>query len=405
MNGLLIGGIIGEGLKSFVSSYNAAKDQQRQQAESDDARALRRRKMKLEEANAGVDYDPETDSYKPREGFTSKRELELYDKDLSDLRAQYGLLTEDQKQGTEEGRGLLNQIGELQKKVSAMRRGGGTGLIAPAPAQPTQNSLITAPPEQVGAMPVAQAPMQNTVAPVTPQAAATAKPKGLLGGMTPIPGYKSKSERETEKAVATERAKQLALGTGSTEMRKEFIGQQAVKDMQNVSTAYAKVSKAAQNPSAAGDLSLIFGYMKMLDPGSTVREGEFANAQNAAGIPDQVLNAYNRARKGERLNPAQREDFVNQAAGIYEAQLGQFQELKNSYDQIARKQGFDPAAVTGVYNFKAPQKKENRKDGGTGGASTKPPQGMVTISNGKETLFVSPADAKQAEKEGFRVIR
>lgn len=369
MNGLLVGGIIGEGLKSFVNSYNATQDRVRQQAESDDARALRRRQMKLEEANAGVDYDPETDSYKPREGFTSKRELELYDKDLSDLRAQYGLLTEDQKQGTEEGRGLLNQIGELQKKVSTMRRGGGTGLVAPAPAQ---NGLMAAPPEQVSAMPVAQAPMQNTVA---PQAVATAKPKGLLGGFTPVPGYKSKSERETEKAVATERAKQLALGTGSTEMRKEFIGQQAVKDMQNVSTAYAKVSKAAQNPSAAGDLSLIFGYMKMLDPGSTVREGEFANAQNAAGIPDQVLNAYNRARKGERLNPAQREDFVNQAAGIYEAQLGQFQELKNSYDQIARKQGFDPAAVAGVYNFKAPAKKEKKTAG--------PPPGSIINSNGK----------------------
>lgn len=358
MNGLLVGGIIGEGLKSFVNSYNATQDRVRQQAESDDTRALRRRQMKLDEAKEGVEFDPETESYKPREGFASKRELELYDKDLSDLRAQYGLLTEDQKQGTEEGRGLLNQIGDLQKKVSAMRRGGGTGLVAPAPAQPTQNGLIAAPPEQVGAMPVAQALMQNTVTPVTPQPVTTAKPKGLLGGMTPIPGYKTKAERDTEKAVKTARATQLATGSGATEMRKEFIGSQAVKDMQSIATSFDKVNKAVDNPSAAGDLSLIFGYMRMLDPGSTVREGEFANAQNAAGVPDQVKNMYNKALNGERLNETQRLDFVNQAANLYEAQLSQFSKLKGSYDKIASKQGFDPESVTGVYSFEPPVRRK-----------------------------------------------
>jgi hypothetical protein len=57
--------------------------------------------------------------------------------------------------------------------------------------------------------------------------------------------------------------------------------------------------------------------MKMLDPGSVVREGEFATAQNAAGIPDQVRNAYNRAMSGERLNPTQRNMFKSQADSLY----------------------------------------------------------------------------------------
>ena len=56
-------------------------------------------------------------------------------------------------------------------------------------------------------------------------------------------------------------------------------------------------------------ISLIFGFMKMLDPGSVVREGEFATAQNAASIPDRIRNAYNRALEGTRLNPQQREMF------------------------------------------------------------------------------------------------
>jgi hypothetical protein len=35
--------------------------------------------------------------------------------------------------------------------------------------------------------------------------------------------------------------------------------------------------------------------MKMLDPTSVVREGEFATAQNAASIPIKIVNMYNKA--------------------------------------------------------------------------------------------------------------
>jgi hypothetical protein len=48
--------------------------------------------------------------------------------------------------------------------------------------------------------------------------------------------------------------------------------------------AYTRIQDSASDPSAAGDLALIFNYMKMLDPGSTVREGEFATAQDSAGV-------------------------------------------------------------------------------------------------------------------------
>lgn len=379
MNGLLVGGVIGEGLKSFVNSYNATQDRQRQQAESDETRAMRRRQMKFEETKEGVDYDPETESYSTRPGFNSKRELEMYDKDLSDLRAQYGLLTEDQKQGTEEGRGLLAQIGELQNKVSGMRRGTGSGMASPAPtnapalgqiqsggmlpASPTTQTPPTKP------IPSGPQPLRNTVAPTAPQGNAPAKPKGLLGGFTPVAGYKSKSERDTEKAVATARATQLATGSGATEMRKEFIGQQAVKDMQGIATSFDKVLKASQDNSPAGDLSLIYGFMRMQDPASTVREGEFATAQNAAGVPEKLRNMYNKAVNGERLNDTQRADFANQAANLYEANLGQFTKLKNSYNKIASKQGFDPEAVTGIYSFDAPvRKKKAETKGATQGS-------------------------------------
>jgi hypothetical protein len=65
-----------------------------------------------------------------------------------------------------------------------------------------------------------------------------------------------------------------------------------------------------------------------------VREGEFATAQNSAGLPDQVINAYNKALNGQRLAPAQRQQFVTTAGTIYQSR-------KSRYDQqVAQFQGY-----------------------------------------------------------------
>jgi hypothetical protein len=83
---------------------------------------------------------------------------------------------------------------------------------------------------------------------------------------------------------------------------------------------YKKIETAAKNPSAAGDISLIFGYMKLLDPTSVVREGEFATAQNAGSVPDRIFALYNKALTGETLKSNIREDFVSQAKNLVRSQ-------------------------------------------------------------------------------------
>lgn len=117
------------------------------------------------------------------------------------------------------------------------------------------------------------------------------------------------------------------------------------KNSQDVATAYEKVNSAAKDATGASDLSLIFGYMKMLDPGSTVREGEFATAQNATGIPDRILNSYNNAIKGTRLNPTQRLDFSGQAQKVLKAQLEQQKRWDKTMSERARNSGIDPERV------------------------------------------------------------
>lgn len=133
---------------------------------------------------------------------------------------------------------------------------------------------------------------------------------------------------------------------GEMAMRKELTD--LTKDDRTVASAFSKVEAAANNPSAQNDLALIFAYMKMLDPGSVVREGEFANAQNAAGIPDRVLNAYNKALRGERLNDSQRSSFVSSARDIFNTtRMHQIQNTRQ-YAEMAEDYGYDPVRSTGT---------------------------------------------------------
>jgi hypothetical protein len=127
-------------------------------------------------------------------------------------------------------------------------------------------------------------------------------------------------------------------------VRGEYTGQ--LKDFVSVRDAFGRVAAAAEDPSAAGDLALIFNYMKMLDPGSVVREQEFANAQNAAGVPERVRAAYNNALRGERLTDNTRGDFLDRAGRLFSTQLDTANKTREVYGSLADQYGFSRDRVT-----------------------------------------------------------
>lgn len=120
---------------------------------------------------------------------------------------------------------------------------------------------------------------------------------------------------------------------------KTYRSEDAVKTYTATRDGFEKVRSGAQLDSAQGDISLVYGFMKMLDPTSVVREGEFATAQNSGGIPDTVVNAYNRAISGERLTPDQRKQFVQAAASQYENTVSNLKTVNKRYSDLANEYG------------------------------------------------------------------
>lgn len=120
----------------------------------------------------------------------------------------------------------------------------------------------------------------------------------------------------------------------SQKLRKEFIS--SAGEFVKTRDSFARVQASASDPSAAGDLALIFNFMKVLDPGSVVRESEFATAQNAAGIPERVRAQFNRLQEGERLTPKTRKDFVTRAGKLFNKQVNSHGKRVNEFKRLSK---------------------------------------------------------------------
>ena len=142
-----------------------------------------------------------------------------------------------------------------------------------------------------------------------------------------------------------------------TKLRGEFRGLSQTFISQNKS--FGRVQASVANPSPAGDLSLIFNYMKMLDPGSVVRESEFAQAAATGSLGQRFVAVGTKLREGKRLTPEQRADFYDSAKKLFDEANRQHETLKGQYMTLADQTGLNHENIvtdflTANLDFKQP---------------------------------------------------
>lgn len=112
-----------------------------------------------------------------------------------------------------------------------------------------------------------------------------------------------------------------------------------------VARALGRVLASAEAPSAAGDMSLVFAYMKLLDPGSSVREGEQATARNAGSVPQRIIALYNQALNGQTFDESVRRDFVDRTRRLVEGQRPLLNQQIDRFRRRAERQDADPSLI------------------------------------------------------------
>lgn len=174
-------------------------------------------------------------------------------------------------------------------------------------------------------------------------------------------------------AMGTQRAAQQDARNWTVEDRMSDDYVRDTRTQQQVLNAHKSLAAIAQKGDAASDIAFIYSYMKMLDPGSVVREGEFATAQNAAGVPARIQNLYNAAMSGARLNAQQRAEMLDTAGRLGAEAQAQMDSTMEQYTAKANRRGLNAENVTG--RLYAPRVLMKTLGGGGGRAPVAPAGG------------------------------
>lgn len=170
------------------------------------------------------------------------------------------------------------------------------------------------------------------------------------------------AKRDLAETQAGVKSGQQDFQRGNT-LRDEF--NTLTKDFRTVQDAYSKIKSVS--PSGAGDMSLLYAYVKLLDPGSVVRESEFATAAASGSFGQQVQGAVQRILSGERLPESLRGAFLSEAENIYKAQKQGYDRTKANYSTLAGRYKLDPALI--VQDYAAPTAQPTAAPAQGGGAN------------------------------------
>lgn len=119
------------------------------------------------------------------------------------------------------------------------------------------------------------------------------------------------------------------------------------KNFKEVADAYGQISKTLDKAttSPAATLAAATKFMKLLDPGSVVRESELGMAMAASGVIDRAFNYYNVLQSGKVLTKQQAADFKNITQQIYQAAQESQGKIDADFSSKAQQYGLRPEMV------------------------------------------------------------
>lgn len=136
------------------------------------------------------------------------------------------------------------------------------------------------------------------------------------------------------------------------ELKNNFKAEPVYKAYQEMQSAYGQITESLKKGTPAGDLAGATKFMKLLDPGSVVRESELYMAMQASGALDRFTNYANMVITGQKLTPTQRNDFQSlsdklfaDSANAYNSKRSEYLDLGNAYELNAGRALGSPAKV------------------------------------------------------------
>ena len=123
--------------------------------------------------------------------------------------------------------------------------------------------------------------------------------------------------------------------------KKTFMSEPIYKDFTDMKSAYGQVISALDQGTPIGDVAGATKIMKLLDPGSVVRESELGIAMAASGRMDRLKFYFDNWASGNKLTPTQRSDFKQLSNELYAAAGQAYNQKRGEYLDFGSSTGVD----------------------------------------------------------------
>ncbi|CAB5212786.1 hypothetical protein UFOVP189_49 [uncultured Caudovirales phage] len=132
------------------------------------------------------------------------------------------------------------------------------------------------------------------------------------------------------------------------DLKKEFNNEPIYKEFQSMKSAFSQIQESLKKANPIGDVAAATKIMKLLDPGSVVRESELGIAMAATGKMDRLKNYVDMWKTGTLLTPTQRNEFNALANELFAASAKSYNDKRNEYAGFGGKYGIDASQALGA---------------------------------------------------------
>ncbi len=131
-------------------------------------------------------------------------------------------------------------------------------------------------------------------------------------------------------------------------LKKAFSAEPVYKAYGEMQSAYSQITDSLKSDSPAGDLAAATKFMKLLDPGSVVRESELGMAMAASGALDRAKNYAELRISGKKLTPTQRKDFQDLSDQLFGTATTAYNTKRGEFEQMGTAYGLDANRALGA---------------------------------------------------------
>ena len=165
-------------------------------------------------------------------------------------------------------------------------------------------------------------------------------------------------------------------------LRKEYTGNKIIQETDKVKSAISRMTGPweayLKNPNQSSlnalDQVLVVTFNKMIDPGSVVRESEFARTAEGMALLKQLEGLKDKIKKGGGgLTFDERKSIVNTAKQMLEGQMKMANSIRDFYAREATLSGVDPTRVIMGWGSEMPEYLRTPEGKATGTTETPKP--------------------------------